>query len=98
MKNPRCAIGMIEPGHYAVIMAEGRIHESDGVTMLHLALLMEQKGCQVAFNLDGGQTAVILFMGRQLNTIGAYDGQTNARRTTEILGIGTSAAVPPEKE
>ncbi|HPJ01877.1 MAG TPA: phosphodiester glycosidase family protein [Candidatus Limiplasma sp.] len=97
-KNPRCAIGMVEPGHYVVIMAEGRIKESDGVTMLHLALLMEQKGCQVAFNLDGGQTAVILFMGRQLNTIGAYDGQTSARRTTEILGIGTSASVPPEKE
>ena len=97
-KNPRCAIGMVEPGHYVVIMAEGRIKESDGVTMLHLALLMEQKGCQVAFNLDGGQTAVILFMGRQLNTIGAYNGQTSARRTTEILGIGTSASVPPEKE
>ena len=33
-KNPRCAIGMVEPGHYVVIMAEGRIKESDGVTML----------------------------------------------------------------
>ncbi len=96
--NPRCAIGMIEPGHYVVMMAEGRISESDGITMLHLALLMEQKGCQVAFNFDGGQTAVVLFMGRQLNEIGAYDGKTNARRTTEILGIGTSASVPPEEE
>ena len=96
--NPRCAIGMVEPGHYVVIMAEGRISESEGITMLHLALLMEQKGCQVAFNFDGGQTAVMLFMGKQLNEIGAYDGKTHARRTTEILGIGTSASVPPEEE
>jgi LmbE family N-acetylglucosaminyl deacetylase len=94
--EPRCAIGMIEPGHYVVIMAEGRIKESDGISKLLLALLMQQKGCQVAFNLDGGQTAVILFMGRQLNVIGEYDGKTNARRTTEILGIGTSADVPKE--
>ena len=96
--NPRCAIGMIEPGHYVVIMAEGRITQSDGITMYHLAMLMDQKGCQVAFNFDGGQTAVILFMGRQLNEIGAYDGQTNARRTTEILGVGTSNEVPSEEE
>lgn len=96
VKNPRLAFGMIEPGHYAAIIAEGRISESDGVTMLHLALLMEQKGCQVAFNFDGGQTAVMLFMGRQLNEIGAYDGKTNARHGTEILGAGTSAAVPKE--
>ncbi|MBN1777872.1 MAG: phosphodiester glycosidase family protein [Clostridiales bacterium] len=97
-QNPRCAIGMVEPGHYVVIMAEGRITKSEGVTMLHLAMLMEQKNCRVAFNLDGGQTAVVLFMGRQLNEIGAYDGKTNARDTTEILGIGTSDAVPREEE
>ncbi len=98
VKNPRLAIGMIEPGHYAAIIAEGRITESDGITMLHLALLMEQKGCQVAFNMDGGQTAVMLFMGRQLNEIGAYDGKTNARHGTELLGVGTSASVPPLEE
>ncbi len=97
-KNPRLAIGMIEPGHYAAIIAEGRIAESEGVSMRHLALLMEQKGCQVAFNMDGGQTAVMMFMGRQLNEIGAYDGKTSARHATELLGVGTSISVPPLEE
>ena len=92
--NPRCAIGMIEPGHYAAIVAEGRMSISKGITMTHLATLMRNMGCQVAFNLDGGQTAVMLFLGKQLNEIGLYDGKTNARETTEILGFGHSDQVP----
>lgn len=94
-KNPRCAIGMVEPGHYVAIMAEGRLKgRSNGITMAHLAQLMRAKGCQVAMNLDGGQTAVICFMGKQLNKIGKYDGgNTSPRKTSEVLGIGYSDQV-----
>lgn len=91
--NPRCAFGMVEPGHYVAIMAEGRLTRSQGITLNHLALLMRAKGCECAMNLDGGQTAVMVFMGKQLNQIGKYNGQTNARPTTEILGVGTSDMV-----
>lgn len=93
-KNPRCAIGMVEPGHYVAIMCEGRLKRSAGVTISYLAKMMRAKGCQVAFNMDGGQTAVMLFMGKQLNQIGAYDGgKTNSRPTSEVLGFGTSEQV-----
>lgn len=93
-KNPRCAIGMVEPGHYVAIMCEGRLKRSAGVTISYLAKMMRAKGCQVAFNMDGGQTAVMVFMGKQLNQIGAYDGgQTNSRPTSEVLGFGTSEQV-----
>ena len=93
-KNPRCAIGMVEPGHYVAIMCEGRLKRSAGVTVSYLAKLMRAKGCQVAFNMDGGQTAVMIFMGKQLNQIGAYDGgKTNSRPTSEVLGFGTSEQV-----
>lgn len=93
-KNPRCALGMVEPGHYVAIMCEGRLKRSGGVTVGYLAKLMRAKGCQVAFNLDGGQTAVMIFMGKQLNQIGAYDGgKTNSRPTSEVLGFGTSEQV-----
>jgi len=88
--NPRCALGMIEPGHYAAIMAEGRLSDSDGITMTHLATLMYTMGCTQAINLDGGQTSVMVFMGKQINAIGEYDGNTSVRSTTEILGIGYS--------
>lgn len=93
-KNPRCAIGMVEPGHYVAIMCEGRLKRSAGVTISYLAKMMRAKGCQVAFNMDGGQTAVMIFMGKQLNQIGAYDGgKTNSRPTSEVLGFGTSEQV-----
>ena len=93
-KNPRCAIGMVEPGHYVAIMCEGRLKRSAGVTISYLAKMMRAKGCQVAFNMDGGQTAVMVFMGKQLNQIGAYDGgKTDSRPTSEVLGFGTSEQV-----
>lgn len=93
-KNPRCAIGMVEPGHYVAIMCEGRLKRSAGVTISYLAKMMRAKGCQVAFNMDGGQTAVMVFMGKQINQIGAYDGgKTNSRPTSEVLGFGTSEQV-----
>ncbi len=93
-KNPRHAFGMIEPGHYVDIMCEGRLgSRSEGVTMPQLAFLCQAAGCVEACDLDGGQTAVVIFMGKQLNQIGKYDGKTNARETCEVLGIGVSDQV-----
>lgn len=93
-RNPRAAVGMVEPGHYVAIMCEGRLKRSTGVTVGYLAKLMRAKGCQVAFNIDGGQTAVVVFMGKQLNMIGAYDGgKTNSRPTSEVMGFGRSDQV-----
>ncbi len=93
-KNPRCAIGMVEPGHYVAIMAEGRLERSAGISISYLAKLMRAKGCQNAFNMDGGQTAVMIFMGKQIMQIGAYDGgKTNSRPTCEVLAVGFSEQV-----
>ncbi|MBQ3704956.1 MAG: phosphodiester glycosidase family protein [Clostridia bacterium] len=93
-KNPRHAFGMIEPGHYVDIMCEGRLgSRSEGVTMPQLAFLCQAAGCTQACDLDGGQTAVVVFMGQQLNKIGKYDGKTAARETCEVLGIGFSDQV-----
>lgn len=93
-KNPRCALGMVEPGHYVYIMVEGRLDRSHGIAMKELAKLMRAKDCDVAINLDGGQTAVLIFMGQQLNKIGSYDGgKTNSRPTCEVMGVGYSEQV-----
>lgn len=93
-RNPRYALGMVEPGHYVAILCEGRLKRSQGVTIGYLAKLMRAKGCQVAMNLDGGQTCVFVFMGQQINKIGAYDGgKTNSRPTSEVLGVGFSDQV-----
>lgn len=96
-KNPRCAVGMVEPGHYICILCEGRLSRSGGVTLTQLAQMMKARGCTVALNLDGGQTAAMTFMGKRINEIGKYESNgkmtTNPRRTTEVMGIGISEQV-----
>lgn len=95
--QPRCAIGMIEPGHYYAMLAEGRIRNvSVGVNVEFMAKHMLAAGCTQALNLDGGQTAVMTFMGNQITRIGKYSGgRTSARATTEIIGVGHSDLIDP---
>ena len=93
-KNPRHAFGMVEPGQYKDIMCEGRLgSRSEGVTMPQIAFMAFEAGCVECCNLDGGQTAVVIFMGKQLNRIGEYNKKTNARPTCEITGVGISDQV-----
>lgn len=98
--QPRCAIGMIEPGHYYAMLAEGRIRNvSVGVNVPFLADHMLAAGCTQALNLDGGQTAVMMFMGNQITRIGKYSGgRTSARTTTEIIGVGRSDLIDPTQK
>ena len=93
-RAPRTCLGMIEPGHYIVLMAEGRRKVSLGATLDELAELLREKGCTTAFNMDGGETACILFMGKQLCVVGgSHSNKGYARKEPEFLAIGTSALV-----
>ena len=64
--NPRCAIGYFEPGHYCFETVDGRQPGySEGMTLQALSQLFYDLGCKVAYNLDGGQTAMMAY-GNQL--------------------------------
>ncbi len=89
----RTAIGMVEKGHYFAMMLEGRHSGSKGAGISFLAEKLLEKGCTTAFNLDGGQTSCILFMGHQLCRSNKNNARASSRKTAEILGIGTSAQV-----
>ena len=89
----RTAIGMVEDGHYVAMMLEGRLKRSVGAGISFLAEKMLEKGCTLAFNLDGGQTSSIVFMGRQICKIKESNGNVSSRKTSELLGIGTSGLV-----
>ena len=93
-RAPRTCLGMIEPGHYIVLMAEGRRKASLGATLDELAEMLREKGCTAAFNMDGGETSCILFMGKQLCVVGgSHSNRGYARKEPEFLAIGTSALV-----
>ena len=85
--NPRTAIGMIEPGHLVAVVVDGRQENtySDGMTMVELLDLMESLGCETAYNLDGGASATMMFLGKKINQHGtgrnAQTGITNGTRT-----------------
>ena len=98
--EPRNAVGMIEAGHYCIITVEGRINPGPkGVTLNVLAEMMYAQGVTDAFNLDGGSTSVLIFMGEKLNRTGANSGHGvgSPRNMHELFGIGTSEQVHTDK-
>lgn len=69
-KNPRCMLGYYEPGHYCLVVVDGRQPRkrySDGLTLLELAQLAYDLHCTKAFNLDGGQSAQFYWQGQIYN-------------------------------
>ena len=96
---PRTAIGMAEKGHYFAIVTEGRNKRSNGCSVQFCAERLLELGCTLAFNLDGGQSSAMIFMGRQLNLItNDYGNKASARKAAEILGIGISDQVAAEDD
>ncbi len=66
--NPRTAIGYYEPGHYVFVTVDGRQPGySNGLKLKDLSQLMYDLGCKVAFNLDGGASSQLAFLGEQIN-------------------------------
>lgn len=81
--NPRTAIGYVEPGHYVFVTVDGRqAGYSSGMTLRQLSETMEDLGCQVAYNLDGGQTSTMTFGDEIANQ--PYKG---GRLTSDIIFI-----------
>ena len=94
----RTAVGMAEKGHYFFMMLEGRIKRSNGDGIRFLAEKLYEKGCTVGFNLDGGDTSCIVFMGHQICKM--QNGKKNkpSRATSDILGVGHSDLLPTVKD
>lgn len=53
--HPRTAIGYYEPGHYCLLLVDGRQKSSRGMFLEEMAKLFEDLGCRAAYNLDGGR-------------------------------------------
>lgn len=93
-RNPRTVLGMVENGHYVAIVAEGRTKRSKGCNLQFMTDRLLEKGCTVGFNLDGGETSFMMFMGVQLNVAGGANNKYGAaRRASDIVAIGVSDLV-----
>lgn len=87
-REPRQAIGMIEPYHYLIVTVDGRLEKENirGVYLDWLGSLMLERGCTEALNLDGGGTAILIFMGERLNKTGS-----SIRSLNSMIVFGVSA-------
>lgn len=59
-RHPRTVLGYIEPGHYLLVVIDGRMTNIRGLSLEGLAAFMQSLGCKQAFNLDGGQTSQMM--------------------------------------
>ena len=64
--NPRTAIGYYEPGHYCLVVVDGR-GESEGITLPDLSQLFHDLGCTAAYNLDGGNSSIMVWNNAVIN-------------------------------
>jgi hypothetical protein len=80
--NPRSVIGYYEPGHYCFVTVDGRNENSDGLDMHGLAQLMQELGCQNAYNLDGGQSSMLV---KATQVVGNPD--QGGRKVSDVIMI-----------
>lgn len=80
--NPRSVLGYYEPGHYAFLAVDGRMKKSKGLTMQELSQLCEELGFKRAYNLDGGQSSVLLAKNGPIN-----NPVRNGRPISDIIAI-----------
>lgn len=81
--NPRSVIGYYAPGHYCFVLVDGRSSQSKGLAMTPLSRFMSELGCKQAYNLDGGQSAMMYFRGEIITE--PYNG---GRKISDIVYIG----------
>ncbi|MBR7143214.1 MAG: phosphodiester glycosidase family protein [Clostridia bacterium] len=93
-KNPRSGIGYYEPGHYCFVTVDGRQPGySVGATFDEFAQIFEQLGCTYAYNLDGGQTAVMAFGDRLVNS-----PTKGGRESSDIICVLELPKLSPQTE
>ncbi len=85
-RNPRCILGYYEPGHYCLVMIDGRQKGySIGMNFKEMINLSLSLGLTEAYNLDGGGSAIMVFNGEIINQ---PSGKGEARNLSDMVVIG----------
>ncbi|MEN6339294.1 MAG: phosphodiester glycosidase family protein [Clostridiaceae bacterium] len=93
--NPRAGLGLVEPGHFVAIVVDGRLPGySHGILLSDFAKMFQDEGCVMAYNLDGGASATMVFMGEYIN----LRAEKHYRAVPDQLLWGYSELVPTEDE
>lgn len=86
--NPRTAFAYVEDNHYLFVVADGRTGDSDGLTLLELATFLQSLGAKDAYNLDGGGSSTMVFLGKVVNNPTTNGRKVSERSVSDIVCIG----------
>ncbi len=86
--NPRTAIGITGELSYVFVVSDGRTKESEGLSLLQLAEIMQEFGSTCAYNLDGGGSSSMYFNGRVINNPTSGGKTIHERGVSDIVYIG----------
>jgi len=89
-RSPRTAIGQLGPLRYVLVVVDGRLEQSRGVTHKQLAEFMGSLGCTVAYNLDGGGSSTMVFHGQVYNSLSEGEERDNS----DIIYFATGVIEP----
>jgi exopolysaccharide biosynthesis protein len=85
--QPRTGIGIIDANHFIFVVVDGRsTGYSRGVSLDEFAQIFKDLGCTDAYNIDGGGSSTMYFLGRVVNN---PLGRGQERGTSDILFIGS---------
>ena len=88
--EPRCAIGQVGPLEYLLVVVDTLEHHArnngQGATCATLARFMQERGCTEAYNLDGGNSCLMVFHGEN------YSDKTfnEERSVSDIIYFATA--------
>ena len=88
-REPRSAIGQLDTLTYLMVVVDGRSNRNKGITVAQLADFMQRMGCEQALNMDGGNTAALVF-----NSMLYCDKSNSGERSISDI-IYFASAVPP---
>ncbi|MEN9229368.1 MAG: phosphodiester glycosidase family protein [Thermostichus sp. DG02_5_bins_236] len=89
----RSGIGLLESGHLLWVTV-GNAQESQGITLLEMAQLMQQLGCRHALNLDGGNSSTLVLDGEAVNLERQFVEVSNPENAA-VNGIPGSRRILP---
>jgi exopolysaccharide biosynthesis protein len=83
--QPRTGVGILSNNHFVFVVVDGRSSGySRGVSLTEFAQIFKDLGCTTAYNIDGGGSSTMYFMGRVVNN---PLGKNRERGTSDILYV-----------
>ncbi len=89
-KKQRMCIAQVDHLHYKVICCAGPWYDSRGMTLLEFSKVAAEQGVRVAYNLDGGDSTMLMLNGVKLNSVNV----TTTRRLKDIIYFASAEGAP----